>query len=223
MEDHRRAVAALLVAVALAGPAVVRARDPLSTFDTAPKASPGAVPTSDPAARFVIQSSADFGRTTALVGTYVDGTQKDLNLNQGFGLGVGFSTLYLAGGHLATQVVMGFEYSGVAGSNGALRWIAYPLEVMEVLDLGPVRLSSGISYLIAPRISGVGIASELEVKLENSLGWLGEADFLFHVDTSARRPTWWIGGRYERQRLRNRLGGPSVQADAIGLVVGSAL
>jgi hypothetical protein len=227
---RRLAAAFALATLALAAPTPTRAAGPLDTFGTAPASSgstgfeqgPRRTVGEDPV-RFVVQVGADFGLTTAVPLVFEDGTEQDLMYNQGASIGVGLVGLSLADGLLGTQATIGVEYSTVAASNGSVRWLAFPLEVMEVVNLYPLRLGAGLSCLLAPTVKGDGEFSGIDAELKTSFGVLLEGSLIFRNENNPRHPAWWIGVRYEINRVQNTLGGPTDDANAVGLVLGGAL
>lgn len=237
----------IAAALALAGPSTARALDPLATFDTAPKSKAKAKPrppeepasgTSSPGdapprpaeprpverdpVRFVVQLGADFGLTTAIRVDFYDGSSQSLKFNQGASVGAGLSVPTTPDGMLSTQAVIGVEYSTVSASNLSLTWLTFPLEVMEVVNAYPFRFGVGLSCLLAPSIKGTGSASAIDAKFKTSFGLLAEADLTFRNEANPRRPSWWLGVRYELQKVEAEAGGTS-QADAVGVVLGAAL
>lgn len=228
MTIARRLAAALaLTTLALTAPA--RAASPFDTFGTAPKSEgsgfaegPARAVGEDPV-RFVAQLGVDFGQTRALELIFADGSTRDLNYNQGVSVGFGLSGLSLADGLLGTQATLGVEYSAVTGSNASVRWLAFPLEVMEVVNLYPLRVGVGLSCLLAPSIKGDGDLDYIDARFRPSFGALVEADLIFRRESDPRRPAWWIGVRYEVNAVRNVEGGPTDDASALGMVLGGAM
>ena len=170
----------------------------------------------------MVQVGADFGLNTAERVDFADGTYKELSFNQGGSIGVGISVPTTADGMFATQATIGAEYAVVNASNLSVTWLAFPLEVMEVVNAYPMRFGVGLSCLLAPSVTGTGAASIVDKKYETSLGLLVEADAIFRTLEKPRHPAWWIGVRYELQKVTQTTGGTQ-QADAVGLVWGAAL
>lgn len=236
MNDISRTGLAILAVACLASPTRAAARDPLATFETAPTQrssqepeygsmpSGGERPRGDAVkepARFVMQLGADFGQTEAATLYMTDGSEKTLKYNQGVSLAFGASVPF-ARDWLAAQATLGFEYSAVNASNVTLAWTAFPLEALVVANLYPLRIGAGVSYLVAPTVRVSGDASE-EVRFENSLGLLFEADLFFRSGSPEGRTAWWLGVRYELQDVRSDEYDYSDSANAVGLVVGLGL
>jgi hypothetical protein len=143
-----------------------------------------------------------------------------MDANQGFDASVGIAFLKLFDGVLATQATIGWEGWWINASNGTIEWRAFPLDVMEYAYLGPLRVGSGISYLISPKISGSGVASDIDVAFKNSLGFAVGADWVLRFSNSARRSRMTLGGRYVWQDLQPKGGGRSVSANSFAILLG---
>ena len=129
-------LAAVAAFLALASNA--RAQAP-STY--APPARPSSAPPAatparpEPPVNFVATFGADFGSTKLLQVPMSDGSTRTLKANQGVNGSLGLAFLKLSGGRFATQATIGVEYSAITASNGSIRWLAFPLEIMEMAYL----------------------------------------------------------------------------------------
>ncbi len=224
--------------VALAAAPAARAADPLGTFGTAPDrsasyTSPGQArpepvaelppaSTAPPALQLVVQMSADRGETWIVKADLSDGTSPTLHLNGGFGMSAGVAFLHLLDGALNTQATVGFEAWSIDASNGSVRWLAYPIEVMEFVNLGPVRFGAGLSYLVAPSVKGKEFFAAAQYEFDNSAGLLVEVDWTAVNQAKPRWPRLWLGLRYESQTLVEKGGGEWI-GNAWGVVAGAAL
>jgi hypothetical protein len=217
--------AAVLAALSLLAAPAAHARDPLAGQDFQESGAPRpSGPTAEPTpAYFVLQAAADFGQTTAVKLLMSDGSTKTLRYNQGVSAAAGIMAVPLLEGRLMTQATIGVEYSALSASNQDVRWLAFPLEVMEVANLMPIRLGAGISCLLAPSLKAKGDLLSGEVKFKTSVGFLGEAGLTFRNEQNPRKPLWWITVRYEAQRIQAESGGPTDDASAFGVVLGGAL
>ena len=213
------AVSALTLALA----SNARAQAP-STY--APPARPSSPPAAAPAlpeppVNFVATFGADFGSTKLIEATMSDGSSKSLKANQGVNGSVGLAFLKLDGGRFATQATIGVEYSAINASNGGVRWLAFPLEIMEMAYLDPIRLGAGLTYLLSPSLKGDGFFAGLDIPLKNSAGLVLQADWVFRLKASPRSAKATVGARYVIQSLKADLpGAQSVDANAFGIVLG---
>jgi hypothetical protein len=190
---------------------------------------PAAAPTPASSARpavpedpvhFVLTMGADFGSTKLVEATMSDGSTRSLKANQGFNAGAGASFLHLADNVFATQATIGFEYSAISATNGSIRWLAYPLEVMEFAYLDPVRLGAGLSYLLSPSVKGDGAATGLDVKFKSSAGLVFQADAVYRFKQSPRAGRMTVGIRYVVQSLEADLpGAQKINANAFGIAM----
>lgn len=160
----------------------------------------------------------DFGFTKLLEATYSNGNKETLRANGGLILSAGATFLQLHDGMASTRATLGLKYDGLHARNGAVTYLAFPVEVVEQLNTGPVRLAGGLSLALGPRLSGSGVASSIGTHFEPSVGLLLEARYVFGM-AGARGEGMGIGPRFLWQRLRDRASGVAVDANALGLVL----
>lgn len=235
MRERRRVVAALVMVAGVAGfPAAVMAAEapsgvrpradvPLPPPPPGTVLNPGAAPAAQPAeppVQLVGQLGLDFGFEKLLEVQMSDGSTRSITANQGVNGSVGAAFLKLAGGRLATQATLGVEYSGISASNGSARWLAFPFEVMEVAYVDPVRFGAGVSYLLAPSVSGSGVLDGFDAKFKSSLGLLFQADWVWRMPRNLRASRFTVGLRFVVQKLELKAGGPAFGANAMGIVAG---
>jgi hypothetical protein len=146
-----------------------------------------------------------------------DGSSRSIAANQGFFVSLGAAFLPLLDGKLETQATLGVKYAGIEASNGEASFVAFPLEVVEVLHANPLRFAAGVVYLHRPGMSGKGVLAAFDVDFESSLGLVLEADWTWRAKPGA--PLLAIGPRFVWQRLQVRGGGPVVDANALGFVM----
>jgi hypothetical protein len=176
---------------------------------------------SEPALQFVVQGGFDFGSKKLIEVTLSDGTTPSIKANQGLNFAVGAAFLKLAGGLLATQATIGIEGWDINASNGGATWMAFPLEVVEMLYLDPIRVGAGASYLLSPSLKGDGVLSFIDVDFENSLGFVFQADWVSRLPRSGRGGRITLGPRFVVQKLKPKLpGAESIDANSFGVFLG---
>jgi hypothetical protein len=192
-----------------------------AAFDGQPVATREPRP-AEPAVHFVVQGGFDLGSTKLLEATLSDGSTQSIRANQGLNFGVGAAFLKLAGGRFATQATIGVEGWSINASDGDVTWMAFPLEVVEMVYLDPIRLGAGVSYLLSPSLEGDGVASFIDVEFENSLGIVLQADWVGRVRGSGRGGRFTLGPRYVIQKLKVKgaAGLPSIDANSFGFFLG---
>jgi hypothetical protein len=215
-----------LLAVALlffTAPAFAQSEAPAAPGAGDPAALPGtqAVPRRPRAIRFVGQLGYDIGFEKAIEVAFEGGEEQSLRTNGGLVFSVGAAFLPLFDGRFETRATAGVKYQTIQASNGHVSYLAFPLEIVEAVRLAPLRLSAGVSLSLAPRFSGSGVLSDADLDLDNSLGFLGVAEWVFPI--ARGRSDLSLGLRYLGQSFKLSGGGDSVSANAIGLFVGVTL
>jgi hypothetical protein len=218
-----------VLALSHAVPLCALAAPPTSTpaAETRPGATPRAPdvpdarPRREPPLHFVLQGGLDFGSTKLADVTLSDGTTRSIRANQGLSLAVGAAFLKIAGGRVAIQATIGVEGWDLDASGGGAFWRAFPIEVMEVFYLGPIRLGAGVSYLLSPSLDGKGALESVDVRYENSLGLLFRADWVVRDAGSARGGRLTFGPRLVIQKLTPKVpGAEAIDANSFGVVLG---
>jgi hypothetical protein len=223
MRAHLAALALLqavpLCAVAGPGAATAAAETRPGAAPRAPE--PPAGRSREPAVHLVMQGGLDFGSTRLAEVARSDGTPRALKANQGLSLSLGAAFLKIAGGRVAIQATIGVEGWDLDGAAGGAFWRAYPLEVMEVFYLDPIRLGIGVSYLLSPSLEGKGALDSVDVRYENSLGLLFRADWVVRDAGSARGGRLTFGPRFVVQKLTPKVpGAEAIDANSFGVVLG---
>lgn len=190
-----------------------------------PPATPAAAPPTAPPVRpfqLVAWTGLDFGFTTLAEVTYEDGSHQKLTANEGFMLAVGASFLRFLEGRLETQATIGYKRASLSATNGSITFSAWPVELLEAWQAGPVRLAAGLSLQLSPRIDGSGVASALDVGFDPSLGVVAQAAWTWRPGAE-RRWRLELGARFTWQTLRVSSGQQvTTDANALGIVFGAA-
>jgi len=202
----RRSLLALAVLVA----APARAQGPDDPFAAPAEAAP--VPAGQPApVQWVVELGGDFGSNKLYSRALTDGSTRSLNGNQGGFLAAGASFLPFQDGRLRTHATLGVKYAAMAASNGSISFYALPLEILETLDVRPVRLGAGIYALLAPNLSGTGAGSDATRNVDSNIGFAVRAELVVpHTEIG-------VGARYVWNKLS--VGSGAKDAPAFGFVL----
>lgn len=204
-------------AVFVASAAAAQEPEPSSPPQPAAPAAPPSPAARPPrSAELYFSTGYDFGFTKAVNIRFDDGSSHALHANRGSVLAVGATFLPAYDGALRTRATVGLKYEVVGGSGWNMLYLAVPVEVVEQLALGPVRLGAGASLPLGATYRGTGSFSGFHERLEPSLGLLLEASgvMAFRGGTYG---TLAIGPRLLVQRLRWSSGGGAMSANALGL------
>ena len=188
----------VLLAVAAAAPPETRAGEPRSA-----RASPLGL---------VIELRSDFGLEKLNEIEFTTGRRVGMRLNEGISGALGVSFLPLAGGRLSTRLTGGYKFQYLRASNGDAWFTGIPLELAEMVYVGPVRLSVGGSLLLEPQLRGNGFLQDQTRRYDPSPGAVAELEWL----VSARSRTG-IGVRGTWSRFT--ADGVTRDGPAIGVVV----
>jgi hypothetical protein len=215
----RTSLAVVALAAALVPAPAVRAQeDPFAKWQPRSRAQPSESRPSDaagpaddqpPAVQILVLMGFDKGLTKAIpdVDLYDpstgDTTTKSFYFNGGMAFSAGALFLPLSGGRLQTQATIGVQGWNLTAENGDIRWFAVPIEVMEFVNLGLLRVGAGLSYLINPKVTGKDFFAgpENQFDFKNSPGLVAEADFTGVNSLHPRKPRYWLGLRYRVHRL----------------------
>ncbi len=225
LRSHRAIVLAAVVMVAPGvraqevapgAPAVTGAVPSEGSVPAAPPSTVVAAPL--PPVRFFASAGWDYGFNELLEVQFEDGSTKSLRLNGGFRLAIGAAFLPLQAGRFETRATVGIKYDWLSAENGKVTYLAFPIELLESLNVSPLRLSAGLSLLIAPRVKGEDFLAPLDLDLRNSLGLVGQVEWVFPFQ--AGRGSLSVGVRFTWQKLELESGGTAEDASAFGGVLG---
>ena len=188
----------VLLAAATAAPPKTRAGEPREA-----RASPLGL---------VIELRSDFGLEKLNEIEFTTGRRVGMRLNEGISGALGVSFLPLAGGRLSTRLTGGYKFQYLRASNGDAWFTGIPLELAEMVYVGPVRLSVGGSLLLEPQLRGNGFLQDQTRRYDPSPGAVAELEWL----VSARSRTG-IGVRGTWSRFT--ADGVTRDGPAIGVVV----
>jgi hypothetical protein len=160
----------------------------------------------------------DLGGTKLIEVELTDGTKQSIKANAGFTILAGAAFAPLLDGKLETRATLGVKFDTIEASNGSANYLAFPLEVVESVNLEPLRLSAGVSLAMGPRLRGKGFLDAFDVDLKNSLGLVGEV--VWAGRSKGARLGWYLGARFLWQKLEPEAVPAPVSANTLGLVAG---
>lgn len=97
----------------------------------------------------VVGIGFDLGGDTLYTGKYTDGTTVDVKANQGFVLNGGAVMVIDS---YETQATVGYKFGGPTAKNGSITWDAIPVELIQFLRAGNMRIGLGFIYQINPKL-----------------------------------------------------------------------
>jgi hypothetical protein len=225
MRTVLRAACALAVATLAARSAAQQPEVPAAPPGTRPRGEPAraeAPRRPDPPVQLFVSVGAEFGLGDRLAKVvFDDDPDQILHANDGGMLAVGAHFLRLAAGRLYSQATAGVKYASINASNGDLRFVAFPLELLEFASLEPFRVGAGVQLLLGPRLDGDGDFAARDVDYEPALGLVVQADFVWRF-RGASRGALIVGPRFLLQTLEVE-GGGDVDANALGVALGFEL
>lgn len=166
--------------------------------------------------RGVVALDADFGFTNLVTLVFADGSSRSIKANQGVAFAAGVSFPTTGDGSLETQATIAVKYSSVEASNGSVRWLSFPVEVIEVYDISGFRLGGGLALHLAPSVEGSGVASNIDMKFDPAIGLVLQAEYVFGQRGLASG--FSVGARYSWARFQGS--GVSAEGSALGLLLG---
>jgi hypothetical protein len=156
-----------------------------------------------------VKAGADFGGDTLVTVVFVGGERESIKANEGFYAGGGISFRNEAK-TLEGEVSLGYKFNSVTASNGDVDWTMMPLEGLLFYRLPQWRLGGGLVYHINPKLDGSGVIGGLNVKFDDALGFVLQADYLLLGQNMA------VGARYTNVKYEVSGGGGSAKSGGIG-------
>lgn len=126
----------------------------------------------------VLELRSDFGFERLVEVEFTNDRRVTMNLNDGLTVAAGLSFLPLGGGRFTTRVSGGVKLDRLRADNGTALFIAFPIDVMEGVYVGPFRLGAGASVLLSPRIRGDGILERAGGTFRPAPGVVADAEWI---------------------------------------------
>jgi len=171
-----------------------------------------AVPAASLAAdvRPVAKLGFDFGGDNLVTAQFSNGSSESIKANELLYLGGGASII-TDSKDIEVEVTLSYKFKNISATNGDIKWTRFPLEALVFYRMPKFRLGGGLTYHLGPKLSGSGIASNINGNFDDSLGLVLQADYLITQKAS-------VGARYTS--LKYKIGGTSVDASGVGITAG---
>jgi hypothetical protein len=162
---------------------------------------------------FAWEFGGDFGSNRLIRIPYTDGSSSTMEANTGLYLSIGAAFLPLLEDRLRTWATIGVKYTGTSASNGSIDYYSFPFELLETVDVKPLRLGAGLYVPLGATMKGSGSASSVNRNFDTTLGYTVRAEWLLGP--------YGIGVRYIWSQLQEP--GSTVDGPAFGLYVAGIL
>jgi len=160
--------------------------------------------------RPVIKGGVDFGGETIATATFSGGSTESIKANEGAYVGGGVSII-LDSKNVEIETTLSVKYTSITASNGDITWTRYPLEVLAFYRMPKFRLGGGLTYHLSPKLKASGAAGNFNVNVDDALGLVLQADYLF-------TPKFSVGARYTI--LEYKANGVPAKSDGVGITIG---
>jgi len=161
--------------------------------------------------KYLVQFGWDLGGDVLARVQYVNGPAARVSANEGFflDLGVAIPNFNMGDSFVETQLMGGWKYVTTTGSNGKVSFTSFPLTAIEqfVWSNG-ITLGGGVTYQLAPDLSGTGVAATVQVKMDNALGYIGQVGYTSKMAT--------FGVRYTKIEYQPKLYTGKIKGDGYG-------
>ncbi|HZO02392.1 MAG TPA: hypothetical protein VFB93_14440 [Burkholderiales bacterium] len=126
--------------------------------------------------RPILKGGLDTGGDTLVSVTFVGGESDKIKANEGFYLGGGMAIIDEPRS-MEYHLTVAYKIGMVSADNGDIDWTRVPLEALAFYRFAKVRIGGGLTYHLNPELEGSGVASSVNVKFKNALGFLVQADW----------------------------------------------
>lgn len=138
----------------------------------------------------------DFGGDTLATVTFTDGSTQSIKANQGYYFGVGASIILGDSRDLEVEGAVSYKEDVITATNGEVTFSRVPLDALVFYRFPQhIRVGGGLTYHLNPKVSGSGLASNLNLGFDDALGWVLQAEYLL-PPYSPRTPKMTVGARY---------------------------
>lgn len=124
--------------------------------------------------RPVLSFGYDFGGERVGSATFDDGSNENLDANQGVNFAGGISVPLQQG--LSLQSTVGYHTGSVDAPNGDMRWSNFPWETTLQAQVNQITLGGGVVYHVNPKFKSGGVLTELgDYKFDDAMGFQVQA------------------------------------------------
>jgi len=169
--------------------------------------SPPAARAADLRGAFV--AGYDTGGDKIVTVTFTNGETDSLRANEGFYVGGGISVLNDSK-DIELQGTLSIKYSNISANNGDVSFTRYPLDLLAFYRMQNFRVGGGLTYVISPKVSGSGVAGNINATFDNAAGVVVQGDYLLGRVA--------IGLRYTG--LDYKVAGTTVKSNGVGVTFG---
>jgi len=141
--------------------------------------------------------------------TFTNGESDSIRANEGFYLGAGVSVLN-DDKNIEFLGTVNYKFQTIHASNGDIDWTRVPLDALLFYRMQSFRVGAGVTYVMSPKISGSGVAGGVNVKVDDALGFLVQADYLIGKVAIGVRGTF----------VQYKAGGQTASGNGVGITFG---
>jgi opacity protein-like surface antigen len=128
--------------------------------------------------RPLIKGGFDFGGDTIVTAVFVGGETESIKANEGFYVGGGVSIINEAR-TIEAEISIAYKASFIRADNGDIDWTRVPVEGLVFYRMPKFRLGGGLTLHLNPKLDGSGVVGGLNIKFDDALGLVLQADYLF--------------------------------------------
>jgi hypothetical protein len=151
----------------------------------------------------------DTGGDKIVTVTFTNGETDSIRANEGFYLGLGVSVIN-DDKNIEFLGTVNYKFASIHANNGDIDWTRVPLDALLFYRQEKFRVGGGVTYVMSPKISGSGVAGGINVKVDDALGFLLQADYLLGKVAIGIRGTF----------VSYKAGGQTAKGDGVGITFG---
>jgi len=155
-----------------------------------------------------VRGGIDFGGDTLVTVVFVGGETDTIKANEGVYAAGGVSILNEAR-NMEVEISIGYKFDTITASNGEVDWTLMPVDALVFYRLPQWRLGGGLTYHLNPELDGSGVVGGLNLKFDDALGVVLQADYLIRQNMA-------VGARYTNVKYEPKGGGASAKSGGIG-------
>jgi hypothetical protein len=159
--------------------------------------------------RPMLKAGYDTGGDTLVTAVFTNGKTEKIKANEGFYVGGGIS-IVPAASSLEMELSLSYKFQFISADNGDIDWTRIPLDALVFYRFSKVRLGGGLTYHMNPKLKGSGVVGGLNVKFDDALGFVLQADYRITEKMA-------VGARYTS--VEYETSGTSVTAKSNGVGV----